>query len=77
MVGWIIALLGILLVVVNPLVGIGVFVLGVLAALGSSGGSKSSPEAKALSGVFGFLIGGVIVLLGASAAVGVVGALLF
>lgn len=75
MVGWSIALVGILLVVVNPMVGIGVFVLGIFVALGSSGGGKTSNEAKALSAVAGLFIGALIVLIGVSAAVGVLGAL--
>ena len=77
MFGWIIALIGVLLVVVNPMIGIGIFALGAIVAVGSTGSGKTSPEAKALSGIFGFVFGGIIVLLGASAAVGIVGALLF
>lgn len=75
MIGWLIALVGILLVVANPVVGIGFFVLGIIIAIGASSPSKTSTEAKAFGTVLGLVFGGLFVLLGVSAAVGVIGAL--
>lgn len=73
--GWIIALLGILFVMVNPILGIGIFVLGVLVAVLSSSGRETSPEVAAISMVFALFIGGIVLLLALAAAAGVLGGL--
>ncbi|MEM7131781.1 MAG: hypothetical protein AAF702_36040 [Chloroflexota bacterium] len=74
--GWAVALIGVVLLMVSPILGIGIFLVGVLIAINVESGNKAPSEFSAASILLALLIGVVVLLFCMAMTAGLLGGLL-